>query len=255
MTSQPRRLEQHKKENTIPEWGGHTNGQIPASALSAVPALVAGSGYLRSDAAAKFRELSDAFQARFGSALVIREGYRSYDRQVYLYDGWTRKLPGFNYAAPPGTSNHGWATACDFASSVDSYGTAQKNWMDANAPAFGWSPTGNGFPVREPWHFDYTLSYTDTGEEDLTPDQDQRLKNIEAILATDDFGGIRAKINAGNATSSNIEKILAVDNSGGMRALLQGTRDAIGNVEKILAVDSGGGIRATVNAIRAKLGA
>jgi hypothetical protein len=125
-----------------------------------VPALVAGSGYLRSDAATKFRELSNAFQAKFGSALVIREGYRSYDRQVYLYNGWIQKLPGFNYAAAPGSSNHGWATACDFASGVDSYGTAQKIWMDANAPAFGWSPTGNGFPSREPWHFDYTLNYT-----------------------------------------------------------------------------------------------
>jgi len=139
-----------------------------------VPATLTGSGYLRSDAARQYTALNSAFQARFGADLVITEGYRSYERQKYLYDGWLNGQPGFNYAAEPGTSNHGWATACDFGAGVASYGTPQKAWMDANAPTFGWSPTGNGFPSREPWHFDYIRAYepitappTDTKEEDM----------------------------------------------------------------------------------------
>lgn len=151
----------HRKETEIhiPEWGGHTNGQIPASALSPVPATLAGSGYLRSDAARQYTALNDAFRTRFGTDLVITEGYRSLARQQYLYDGFMSGQPGFNLAAEPGTSNHGWATACDFGGDVASYDTQQKAWMDVNAPIFGWSPTGNGFSRREPWHFDYIRAY------------------------------------------------------------------------------------------------
>lgn len=248
--------------DTIPAWGGHSNGQIPASALSPVPAVVAGSGYLRSDAAAQYNALNAAFRARFGKDLSITEGYRSYARQQYLYDGYINKQPGFNYAAPPGTSNHGWATACDFGSGVNSYGTAEKAWMDANAPTYGWAPTGNGFPVREAWHFDYTLDYNDQGDTDLTPDQDARLKNIEAILAIENDGGIRQLVRDGNATASNVENILARENSGGIRAIAgkardnaQAALDVAKNVESILAVESGGGIRAIVRAIKTKVGA
>jgi hypothetical protein len=137
--------------SAIGPWGGHSNGRIPASALTSVPA---GTGpFLRSDAAAAYFQFNDAFRARFGKNLGITEAYRSYDRQVYLYDQYLNN--GGNLAARPGTSEHGWAQACDFGTRVDRYGTPEKIWADANGPRFGWSPTGNTFSRKEPWHFDY----------------------------------------------------------------------------------------------------
>ena len=138
-------------------WGGHQNGRIPAASLAAVPASVAGSGYLRDDAARQFLSMSLEFRAATGQTLTITEGYRSYDRQVEYWNAY--QAGRGNLAAYPGTSNHGWGISCDFGSGVQSYGTAAKNWMDANAPRFGWSPTGNGFSQREPWHFDYVAPW------------------------------------------------------------------------------------------------
>lgn len=78
----------------------------------------------------------------------------------------------------------------------------------------------------------FFLQYVGPGNDegdDMTPEQDARLKNIESLLAVENGGGIRG---------------------------LVGNVKAIGNnIESILAKESGGGIRATVNAIKAKLGA
>ena len=138
-------------------WGGQTNGRISSALMATVPASVAGSGFLRADAARQFFALAGAFQSATGRALVITEGYRSYDRQV---EYWNRYQAGTgNLAAYPGTSNHGWGISCDFGANVNVAGSFQKRWMDANAPAYGWTPTGNGFSQPEPWHFDYTSAY------------------------------------------------------------------------------------------------
>ncbi|ARC56725.1 D-alanyl-D-alanine carboxypeptidase [Frondihabitans sp. 762G35] len=159
-------------------WGGHANGRIPASALSPVPARLG--PRLRSDAAVAYLDLSTAFHQRFGSSLSISEGYRDFARQQYLYEGWTNHRPGFALAAPPGTSVHGWALACDFGSGVERYGSPQKIWMDANAPRFGWSPRGNTFAWREAWHFEFTGSYSPppTLPEDDMPYSEAQLKLI-----------------------------------------------------------------------------
>jgi hypothetical protein len=100
------------------------------------------------------------------------------------------------------------------------------------------------------------------GDIDLTPEQDSRLKNIEAILAIDAGGGIRAAVNSNIATTKNVESIIAVDNGGGIRAVAVKARDnaqtaldVVRNVESIIATDDGGGIRAIVRAIKAKVGA
>ncbi|MBD8538742.1 D-alanyl-D-alanine carboxypeptidase family protein [Frigoribacterium sp. CFBP 8751] len=139
-------------------WGGQSNGRIAALTLTVVPANVAGSGLLRDDAARQYFGLSLAFQSALNRALVITEAYRSYERQV---DYWNRYQAGTgNLAAYPGTSNHGWGISCDFGSGVDVAGSAAKRWMDANAPRFGWSPTGNTFSRPEPWHFDFEGAYT-----------------------------------------------------------------------------------------------
>ena len=149
-------------------WGGHDNGRIPPSELTPVIATVAGSGYLRSDAAQQYLSMSLAFSRAVGRPLVISEGYRAYDRQVQYWDAY-RAGKG-NLAAYPGTSLHGWGISCDFGAGVESAGTAAKRWMDANAPSYGWSPTGNGFSQREPWHFDFTPAYTGRPAGDvLTP--------------------------------------------------------------------------------------
>lgn len=138
-------------------WGGFSNGKIPASRLTPVIASVAGSGYLRDDAARQYLSMSLAFKRDVGRSLTITEGYRSYDRQL---DYWNAYQAGQgNLAAYPGTSNHGWGISCDFGAGVETAGTSAKRWMDANAPAYGWTPTGNGFSQREPWHFDYTAAY------------------------------------------------------------------------------------------------
>jgi hypothetical protein len=134
-------------------WGGFANGRIPTSALTPIVTTVAGSGYLRSDAARQYLSMSLAFSRAVGRPLIITEGYRTYARQQ---DYWNRYQNGTgNLAAYPGTSNHGWAISCDFGSGVETAGTTAKRWMDANAPSYGWKPTGNGFSRPEPWHFDY----------------------------------------------------------------------------------------------------
>jgi hypothetical protein len=140
-------------EAALSEWGGHQNGRVPASSLTPVLATVQGSGYLRPDAARDYFSLSLAFSSAVGRSLDITEGYRDHDRQV---EYWNRYQAGTgNLAAYPGTSNHGWGISCDFASGVQNAGTDAKRWMDANAPSYGWSPTGNTFSRPEAWHFDY----------------------------------------------------------------------------------------------------
>jgi hypothetical protein len=142
-------------------WGGQQNGRIPTSLLTPVQASVAGSGYLRDDAARQYLSMSLAFTAAIGRPLVITEGYRNYDRQVAYWNAYQAGTG--NLAAYPGTSNHGWGISCDFGSGVESAGSAAKRWMDANAPGYGWSPTGNGVSRPEPWHFDYTGAWAGAG--------------------------------------------------------------------------------------------
>jgi hypothetical protein len=143
------------------DWGGYSNGAIPESALTYVPVLT-GHPALRSDAANAYYAMSDSFQQAFGSVLIVREAYRDLARQQELYDGWIAGKPGYNRAALPGTSLHGWAIAVDLDSNVNNAGSPQKQWMDANGPGFGWQPRGNGFSPAEPWHFEYDGTYVPT---------------------------------------------------------------------------------------------
>jgi len=129
-------------------WGGYSNGMIPASQLCGL-----GNGHsLRCDAAAAYKQLASAYQNRFGKALCITDSYRSYSSQVSLYG----RKPSL--AALPGTSNHGWGVAVDLCGGVDHFGTAQYQWMVANAGAFGWvhpSWANQGGTREEPWHWEF----------------------------------------------------------------------------------------------------
>jgi cell wall-associated NlpC family hydrolase len=131
------------------QWGGYPNGLIPPSAMCP---LGAGGHQLRCDAAAAYRAMSAAFAAAFGSPICITDSYRTYASQVRLYG----EKP--TLAAVPGTSNHGWGLAVDLCGGIDHYGTAQYNWMKANAGRFGylhpdWAEPGHG--REEPWHWEY----------------------------------------------------------------------------------------------------
>jgi len=163
-------------------WGGHSNGNIPLSALTT---LSWATGHrLRSDAAAAFESLNQAYRARFGTSISITDSYRTLAAQQHLYE---TKGPGL--AAVPGTSNHGWALAVDLGGGINSFGTAQHVWMVANGPAYGWiHPTWarQGGGREEAWHFEYegtTTTPPTSEEDDMTPEQDTRLKAVENKIA------------------------------------------------------------------------
>lgn len=135
-------------------WSGHKNGQIPLSALALIPNT--NKQYIKKSLLPGLQALRAAFKKHFGTQLDIVEAYRDLRRQENLRYAWVHHYPGYNLAAIPGTSLHGWALSVDFGSGVNIYGSAEKKWMDKHAPAYGFLPTGNGFDPREAWHFDGT---------------------------------------------------------------------------------------------------
>lgn len=132
-------------------WGPpYSNGQIPLSAMTPIPWKP--SEYLKPSATAALINLNRKYRERFGSDILITDGYRTYAQQVALY----QQKP--HLAAVPGTSNHGWGLALDLGGGINSFGTAQHNWMRTSAPAFGWAnppwaQAGGSKP--EPWHWEF----------------------------------------------------------------------------------------------------
>lgn len=134
----------------------YANGQIPLSALTAVP----GNGtignsttqYLVSGAAADFLRMKKAYDAQPGTGLLtITEGYRSLAKQTSLYALY-RAGKG-NLAAQPGTSNHGLGVAADFGAPITSQNTVGHAWLRANAAKYNWVWEGKNFSRVEPWHW------------------------------------------------------------------------------------------------------
>ncbi|MBO3089928.1 M15 family metallopeptidase [Cellulomonas dongxiuzhuiae] len=130
--------------------GGYANGKVPASALCS-PSF-APAAQLRCDAAEALEGLNAAYVARFGAPLTISDSYRSYAGQVAC-----RAAKG-RMCAAPGTSNHGMGVAVDLGGGVQSFGTAQHQWMRDNAPSFqwilpDWARAGGSKP--EAWHWEY----------------------------------------------------------------------------------------------------
>ncbi|WP_136518418.1 M15 family metallopeptidase [Cellulomonas telluris] len=129
---------------------GFANGRVPDSALCGVG--FDSSVRLRCDAAEALEALDAAFTARFGHHLDVTDSYRSYAAQVAC-----RANKG-SLCARPGTSNHGMGIAVDVAGDVQSFGTAEHQWMRENAPAYDWTlpewaRAGGSKP--EPWHWEY----------------------------------------------------------------------------------------------------
>jgi peptidoglycan DL-endopeptidase CwlO len=132
-----------------PAWGGWANGRIPVEALCA---LGVNRHVLRCDAAAGYARMSAAYQEAFGTQLCITDSYRSFAAQVAAF----ARKPAL--AAVPGTSNHGWALAVDLCGGINVAGTAQWNWMTANAGRFGWVQPDwarPGSEKPEPWHWEF----------------------------------------------------------------------------------------------------
>lgn len=162
----------------------HRNGEIPLDQLTVTSIGVR----LRADAAASVERLAVAFRAGVGHALRASDGYRALTGpfgQIATFESrypsltsrgvndrrgpWTRsshpslgarwwyRLPSAAAAAVPGTSNHGWATACDFAAGINVLGSRAHNWMRKHAREYGWvwPAWAQRHPSLEPWHWEY----------------------------------------------------------------------------------------------------
>lgn len=108
---------------------------------------------LYKDAVEGFRNMAEAFEKDMGKPLELTDSYRDYEAQVQC-----REDKG-SLCAMPGTSNHGWGMAIDFASGINDFDSKEHKWMKENAPKFGWSHPDwaqrNG-SKPEPWHWEYT---------------------------------------------------------------------------------------------------
>jgi LAS superfamily LD-carboxypeptidase LdcB len=124
------------------------NGHLSSSELASIP--FASSHYVRADVVGGLTDLNAAYAAEFGANLTINSSYRTYAQQEALYD------PSSDTAAPPGCSNHGTGLAIDIGGGVEAFGSAQYDWLKANAEAYGWvhppfaEPSGRN---PEPWHW------------------------------------------------------------------------------------------------------
>lgn len=121
-----------------------SNGQLPASAL----APIAG-GQLAKEAAAGFNAMNVESRKRYGVELRptgSMSSYRTYAQQQYLWDLY-QKGQG-NLAAIPGTSNHGWGLAVDFAT------PQMRSIVDQIGTQYGWSKSWSDAP-SEWWHIRY----------------------------------------------------------------------------------------------------
>jgi D-alanyl-D-alanine carboxypeptidase len=79
-----------------------------------------------------------------GVELVIRSGWRSHERQGWLYQAWKQ---GFgNKAAPPGYSNHQAGRALDIYLDEPTFA-----WLEQHGRRFGFRRTVRG----EPWHWEF----------------------------------------------------------------------------------------------------
>lgn len=112
-----------------------------------------------------FAELRAEFKRVFGLDLLVSSGTRTRAEQERLYDGWVRRLPGFNLAAMPGQSNHEESgpvgpRALDVRDSgsdpgVTRIGTKRSLWLRDNCGRFGFKHTGYGFNPQESWHIEF----------------------------------------------------------------------------------------------------
>lgn len=108
---------------------------------------------LQKNAAAALARMSAAYQARWGTGLVVNSGGRSYQEQAQLYAAY--KAGRGNLAAPPGTSVHESGRAVDLGGAILNASSAQHQWLQSVASQYGFVWTGKNFSQFEPWHWEY----------------------------------------------------------------------------------------------------
>lgn len=130
----------------------YVNGRLPAGALGA-PVF---GGKIRKDLVPQTNSLALAFASKFYRSLQATDTYRDRATQETLYKPPpVGKGPGL--AAYPGTSNHGWGTAIDFSSNINRFSSAEHQWMQKNAPRYGWNHpywARQGGGREEAWHWE-----------------------------------------------------------------------------------------------------
>lgn len=82
--------------------------------------------------------------------VAVNSAFRSYPEQKLLFEGFKKHLPGFNKAAPPGTSKHQNGIAFDIRVAGGD-GDPVYEWLKKNGPAHGFVRTVSG----EPWHWEF----------------------------------------------------------------------------------------------------
>lgn len=141
---------------TIKDRGGK-NGYLDDSFLDRIGEKW-GKWQLDSEAAKSFRDMAAAYEAEFGKVLRpigLYSDYRSFYGQQIMKDDATRKGRP-QYAATPGTSNHGFGLACDIFDMEP--GSKELKWMEDNAWRWGWFKPFNHSSkgaVPEPWHWEF----------------------------------------------------------------------------------------------------
>lgn len=136
-------------------WAGQGKKYAQGQAAQQAGGSLGGRFGIRPEASNAFTTMESAFSKVFGGGIPVQEGFRSLEKQRYLYDGYRRGLPGFNLAAPPGKSNHGSGIAVDLGGPFMNSGSPQHRWLQANGPKFGWHWVGRTFSQVEPWHWEY----------------------------------------------------------------------------------------------------
>lgn len=131
---------------------------------------------MRREAARQMGALRVAFQKHFGVPLYLAETFRSLKTQQDYYRTYPKGA-----AAYPGTSYHGTGDAADCWTGVDRYGTPEHNWMQANAPAYGFTNTqgkatrSSRYPNGEAHHWVYVGRPTIVAGTGATPIEEQEL--------------------------------------------------------------------------------
>lgn len=111
-------------------------------------------------AATAFRAMNEAFKAKFGHDIQLKDSYRSFDNQVAIKQQYEQQGIG-QYAATPGTSIHGWGLAIDMSGGVEDLNSAAHQWMNDNAAKYGWGNPAwahDGVSPDEPWHWEFVGS-------------------------------------------------------------------------------------------------
>lgn len=154
------------------------NGRLPSSALSPI-----NGGFLISDAAAAFNALDRESRRRYGVALHPlghMSSYRTYQQQMYL---WQLYQAGHgNLAAHPGTSNHGWGLAVDFAT------PQMRSIVNQIGAHFGWAKAWSDAP-SEWWHIRYRAGVWNPGAGAASP-----TRSGPRVLRTGDRGQDVARV-------------------------------------------------------------